>query len=456
MRAYQTLNPATGQVIKQFSEVSSEECLAALNTADRRFEDDWRFRPVLQRAQIIRQAAVIMRARSAELASYITLEMGKLIGQSLFEVELSAAILEYYAQNAEEFLRTRPVPNSPGSVIVTQPIGVLMAVEPWNFPYYQLARIAGPQLVAGNVLIVKHARNVPQCALAFERVLQEAGAPQGVYTNLFCSFSQIATIIDDFRVRGVTLTGSERAGASVAERAGRQLKKVVLELGGSDPFIVLSDADLVAAVKEGAEGRLQVMGQVCVSSKRFIVVGKDRGAIFLEGLISAFSALRIGDPSDPATTLGPLVSEQGMKDLLTQIEVAKKHGARIVMGGKRIDRPGWYMEPTIIAEISKENPVFQQETFGPAASFYVVDNDEEAIQLANATKFGLGACVFGKDVQHAQAVAERIDSGMVFINSSAYFSPELPFGGVKNSGFGRELGALGIGEFVNRKLIRIA
>ena len=262
-RAYQTLNPATGQIVQHFAEASDEQCASALTTAHRRFEDGWRYVSVLERAQVIRRAAIIMRARSAELASYITLEMGKLISQSLFEVELSAAILEYYAQSGEEFLRTTPVTNSPGSVIITEPIGVIMAVEPWNFPYYQLARIAGPQLVAGNCLIVKHARNVPQCALAFERVLIEAGAPPGVYTNLFCSFSQISTLIDDFRIRGVTLTGSERAGASVAERAGKNLKKVVLELGGSDPFIVLSDADLVAAVKEGAEGRLHVRYIVC-------------------------------------------------------------------------------------------------------------------------------------------------------------------------------------------------
>jgi succinate-semialdehyde dehydrogenase/glutarate-semialdehyde dehydrogenase len=354
-----------------------------------------------------------MRARAKELAGLITLEMGKLIGESLLEVELSAAILEYYVTHAEEFLRIRKVPEGPGSVIVTQPLGVIMAVEPWNFPCYQLARIAGPQIVAGTVLIVKHARNVPQRAIAFQKVIEEAGAPPGVYTNLFYSFTQVNALIDDFRIHGVTLTGSEKAGSAVAERAGRQLKKVVLELGGSDPFVVLEDAELHDAVLQGSESQLQVMGQACASSKRFIVVGKERGSQFLEGLIKSFESLKVGDPSDSSTTLGPLSTEQGLNDLIKEIEIAKSHGAHIVFGGKRIDRPGFYMEPTIITDIAKDNPIFHEEMFGPVASLYIVDNDEEAIQSANATKYGLGACIFGRDTAHAQAIAARIDSGMV-------------------------------------------
>ncbi|OQV10386.1 hypothetical protein CLAIMM_14396 isoform 5, partial [Cladophialophora immunda] len=259
--------------------------------------------------------------------------------------------------------------------------------------------------------------------------------------------------IDDFRVRGVTLTGSERAGATVAERAGRQLKKVVLELGGSDPFIVLEDANIEDAVARGAEGRMMVMGQCCVASKRFIVVGKERGRRFLEGLTQALTGLKVGDPADSSTAIGPLVSEQGLNNLLGQIESAKAYGARVVAGGRRIDRPGFYVEPTIITDITEGNPLFQEETFGPVVSFYVVDNEEQAIKLANATKFGLGASVFSVDIAHGQAVAKKIDSGMVSINAAGQFAPELPFGGVKNSGFGRELGELGIGEFVNRKVI---
>ncbi|EXJ93214.1 hypothetical protein A1O3_01771 [Capronia epimyces CBS 606.96] len=453
-RHYQTLNPATGKVVQVFPQISDQDVQTILNKASDRYENDWRFRSVADRASVVAKAAAILRQKTDELAGYITLEMGKLIEQSRFEVKLSADILEYYATYAEDFLKDRPVPNSTHNAIIsTEPVGVLLAIEPWNFPYYQLARVAGPQLVVGNTLIVKHARNVPQCALAFARVLEEAGAPDGVYNNIFCGFNQINTIIDDFRVRGVTLTGSEKAGAAVAERAGRQLKKVVLELGGSDPFIVLEDADIEDAVAHGAEGRLVVMGQCCVASKRFIVVGQERGRRFLEHLTKAFASLKVGDPADSSTSIGPLVSEEGLDTLLKQIESAKAHGARVVTGGKRIDRPGFYVEPTVITDITEDNPLFQEETFGPVVSFYIVDNEEQAIKLANATKFGLGASIFSRDTAHAQAVAKKIDSGMVSINATGQFSAELPFGGVKNSGFGRELGDLGIGEFVNRKII---
>lgn len=456
MRNYHSLNPATGKMVKEFPEISTAEVQQALEKAHSCYENDWRFRSIAERARVVAKAAVIMREKAEELAGYVTFEMGKLIDQSRFEVELSAAILEYYATHAEQLLQTRPISEAPGSVIASEPIGVLMAVEPWNFPYYQLARVAGPQLVVGNVVMVKHARNVPQCAMAFARVLEEAGAPEGAYTNLFCSFHHVNMLIDDFRVRGVTLTGSEQAGAAVAERAGRQIKKVVLELGGSDPFIVLEDAKLEYAISQGAEGRLRVMGQECTSSKRFIIVGKERGQIFLEGLVQAMGNLKVGDPADSATTLGPLSSEQTLMDLVKQIHSAKAHGARIVLGGNRIHRPGFYIEPTVITDITPDNPLYQQETFGPVASVYVVDNEDQAIKVANATHFGLGASIFSTDIAHAQELARRIDSGMVFINSPAYFAPELPFGGVKNSGFGRETGELGIGEFINYKLIRVA
>jgi len=363
--------------------------------------------------------------------------------------------MDYYATNGEGFLKSKPLDGVPGATIVLEPLGVLLAIEPWNFPFYQLARVAAPQLVAGNVVIFKHAPSVPQCALAYADVFREAGAPEGVYTNLFATIPQVNMLIDDFRVRGVALTGSERAGAVVAERAGRNLKKVVLELGGSDPFIVLPDADLNEALAQGVFARLLAMGQACVASKRFIVVGKDRARIYLDGVVQRFESLEAGDPADETTTIGPLVSKRALEGLLDQINTAKAHGARIVLGGRRIERPGWYLEPTIITDISPENPLFQQETFGPVASFYAVDTVEEAIELANATKFGLGATVFGGDVAHAQEVASRVEAGMVWVNSCAGTDPAVPFGGVKNSGFGRELAEDGIGEFVNRKLIRI-
>lgn len=455
-KAYQTYNPATGEVLKQFPEATDAQVQQALATAHTTFQNNWRFKSVSDRARIVSRAAALLREKVDELAGYVTLEMGKLIDQSRYEVELSADILEYYARHAEQFLKDQTVPETPNAVLAAEPIGVLVAVEPWNFPYYQLARVAGPQLVTGNVVMVKHARNVPQCAAAFARVLSEAGAPEGAYTNLYANFTQVEGLIDDFRVRGVTLTGSERAGRSVAERAGKQLKKVVLELGGSDPFIVLEDADLDHAVKQGILGRLRVMGQECTSSKRFVIVGKDRAQKFTDGITKELSSLKAGDPADSSTSLGPVVSEQALTTLLDQVSTAKEHGARVVLGGKRIDRPGAYFEPTVITDITPENPLYQQETFGPITQIYVVESEDEAIALANATKFGLGASVFSRDIEHAKAVARRIDSGMVFINSPAIFAPELPFGGVKNSGFGRELGELGIGEFVNRKLIRVA
>jgi succinate-semialdehyde dehydrogenase/glutarate-semialdehyde dehydrogenase len=453
---YQTINPATGELLKTYPEISNTEALSILSTAQTTYETDWRLRPISSRAQLISKAASILRSKVEEYAHYITLEMGKLIDQARGEVLLSAAILDYYAQHGEEFLATTTFPDAPGSIVVSEPIGVILAVEPWNFPYYQLARVAGPQLVAGNVVICKHASNVPQCAIAFARLFEEAGAPAGVYSNILGSVSQVNLLIDDFRVRGVTLTGCEKAGKSVAARAGLNLKKVVLELGGSDPFVVLEDADLELALDQAEKGRMENTGQGCICSKRFIIVGKERGGIFLDGLVKKMGSVAAGDPFDPKTQLGPLVSEGALKGLLGQIEGAKDAGARIVLGGKQISRPGFYLEPTIITDITEDNPLYQEETFGPIASVYVVESEEEAIQLANATQFGLGSAVFSTDIEHAQQVARRIESGMVFINSAGLTSPELPFGGIKNSGFGRELSELGVGEFLNKKLIRVA
>lgn len=310
--------------------------------------------------------------------------------------------------------------------------------------------------MAGNVVIVKHAENVPQCALAFARLFEAAGAPPGSYTNVFASIRQVERLIEDSRVRGVTVTGSERAGSAVAERAGRHLKKSVMELGGSDPFIVLEDAPLEMSMEAAVFGRMFNTGQSCVSSKRIIVIGKERGRVFLNGFVERMAALKVGNPEDPSTTLGPLSSEKAMKILLKQIDVAKSGGARVVLGGRRIDRPGFYIEPTILMDIDRNNPIYTQELFGPVAAYYVVESEDEAIALANATPFGLGASVFSSDMEHGQRVAERIDSGMVFVNQPAWTAPELPFGGVKNSGFGRELSELGFGEFVNRKLINLA
>ena len=446
----------TGELLQEFPFASDEQLNAALTTADHCFRTDWRLRPTAERARLVGRAAEILRSKKLEYARLLTLEMGKVVSQAGYEVDFAADILDYYAQHAEAFLAPRPLPDAPGCTLLTQPIGVILAIEPWNFPFYQIARVAGPQIAAGNVVMVKQALEVPQSALAFARIFEEAGAPEGVYTNLFCSVEQIGSLIDDFRVRGVTLTGSERAGASVGERAGRNLKKVVLELGGSDPAIVLEDAPMEFAVEQCAFGRLINNGQACASIKRMIVVGRERGAAMLQMLVERYRGLTIGDPADPATAIGPLVSERAINGLLAQIEGARAAGARIVTGGNRIDRPGYFLEPTIIADIAEDNPFFQQEAFGPVMSFFVVDTEEEAIRLANATKFGLGSSIFSADIDRAKQIAERIDAGMVFINSFANSGPAAPFGGVKNSGFGRELCELGIGEFVNRKLMSVS
>jgi len=454
--AYRTINPATGNVVKTYDTVSDVALGEAMDVAQACYENDWRLRSVEQRAAIIHAAATLMRQNRDHLAGLATLEMGKLIAEAKVEVALSADILDYYAKMAKTFLKPQPIPGAPNAAIETFPLGVILGIEPWNFPYYQVVRVAGPQLVVGNVLVVKHASNVPQSALALARMLEEAGAPKGAYTNIFASTDQVGRLIEDPRVRGVTLTGSEGAGAAVAERSGRNLKKSVLELGGSDPFIVLEDAPFEATLANALWGRMNTTGQSCTAAKRVIVVGKERGRQFLEGLRTQMSSLRAGDPADPATTLGPLSSESVIAGLLKQIESAKAAGAKVVTGGARIDRPGFYLEPTILTDIAEDNPIYTQELFGPVLSFYVVDSEEEAIMVANATPFGLGGSVFTANLERGRDVARRIESGMVFVNRPVWSAPELPFGGVKNSGYGRELSELGIGEFVNRKQINIS
>lgn len=454
--SFRTVDPTTGEPVKEFPLQSDTEILEALAIADRRYREDWRLRMVSERAELVGRAARILRAKRDEYASLPVLEMGKIQRFSDFEIDLVADILQYYATHAERLLAEQALPDEPGASLVAEPVGVVLAIEPWNFPFYQVVRVAAPQLVAGNVVMVKHAENVPQSALALARLFEEAGVPQGAYTNLFCSVEQVATLIDDFRVRGVTLTGSERAGTAVGARAGANLKKVVLELGGSDPALILEGAPLDHAVEQVVMGRTYNSGQGCVNVKRVIVVGQARGDQMLAMLRERFAAIAVGDPTDENTQLGPVVSERALQGLLAQIEAARTAGATLVHGGHRVDRPGFFLEPTIITDISPDNPIYQEEAFGPVLSFYVVDTEEEAIHLANDTKYGLGGYVFDSDIEHAKAVAARIDSGMVYINSCFVDSPRLPFGGVKNSGFGRELSELGIGEFLNRKLIRVA
>ena len=454
--SYQSTNPYDGQTVASFDELDDTQLHAKLAAAAACYQGDWRQRSFAERKAVLSRAAALMRERSGELAALVTLEMGKLIQQSAGEVALSAAILDYYADHAEAFLAPEQLATAKGQAWVeSEPIGVVLGIEPWNYPYYQIARFAAPNLMAGNVVMVKHAANVPQCALAFDTLMRDAGAPAGAYTNLFISKDQVSALIDDTRVRAVALTGSEAAGAVVAARAGKNLKKSTMELGGSDAFIVLEDADLAQAVKHAVNGRMGNTGQACTASKRIIVVEAVADA-FLQKFQAAMEAFKPGDPMDERTTLGPLSSEQALKTLLKQVDEALSHGARALIGGHRIDgRTGAFMQPTILAGIDAGNPAYRQEFFGPVALFFRVADEDAAVALANDSPFGLGGSVFTKDTERGKRVARRIETGMVFVNSSAVSSPELPFGGVKNSGYGRELSRAGIQEFVNKKLIRV-
>ncbi len=452
---YQSLNPATGKLIKKFDELTDKQLEEKLATASTCFEA-WKHKTYAERATIVAKAAAIMHTKADEFAHTMTLEMGKRINEARGEVEFSSSILAYYAKNAERFLAPVKLNPKVGEAhMESSPIGVIFGVEPWNFPYYQLARVAGPHLMAGNVLVVKHAGCVPQCAIAFEKLWIEAGAPPGLYTNLLISHDQSDRVVDDPRVKGVALTGSVAAGRSIAARAGQNLKISSMELGGSDAFIVLDDADLEHTVKWAVWGKMYNTGQTCCAAKRFIVVD-ELADKFLEKFKAALAALKPGDPMDEKTTMGPLSTEQALVDLLKQVNDAVAKGAKLLLGGKRVDRPGSFMEPTILTDIKPSNPAFRDEFFGPVALFFRVKDEDAAVALANDSDFGLGGSVFTKDVARGKRVASRVDTGMMFINNISWSDAELPFGGIKNSGYGRELGDMGIQEFVNKKLVRTA
>ena len=452
---YQSVNPYDGKTLKIFEQLTDEQLETALKTAATCFET-WRRTTFAKRAAVVAKAAVLLRARVDEFARPVTLEMGKRIDEARGEVALSADILDYYAKNAKRFLAPQRLkPSSGEAEVVSTPLGVLFGVQPWNFPYYQLARFAAPNLMAGNVVMVKHAGCVPQCAIAFEKLWLEAGAPAGAYTNLLISHDQVNQVIDDPRIKGIALTGGVDAARSVAARAGQNVKKTTMELGGNDAFIVLADADLDQTVTWAIWAKMNNTGQCCVAAKRLIVVEEvaDR---FLTKFQTALAAFQPGDPMDQATTLGPLSTEAALVQLLDQVERAVAKGATVVMGGKRIDRPGSFMQPTILTDIKPGNPAFREEFFGPVALFFRVKNEDEAIALANDSDFGLGGSVFTADVARGKKVARRIDTGMVFINHPTWTASDLPFGGIKNSGYGRELSSMGIQEFVNKKLVRVS
>ncbi|MFC4740548.1 NAD-dependent succinate-semialdehyde dehydrogenase [Flavobacterium ponti] len=450
----QSINPYTLEKLKSFEEMNESEIEKAIAKADETYQK-WKFTSFEERAKVLNKVASIIKEKKSELSKLITLEMGKLISQAEYEIDYAVSIFEYYAKNAKDFLADESLKVEIGEAFIRKsPIGVLLGVEPWNFPFYQVARFAAPNIMIGNTILLKHASNVPQCAQAIEDIFKETNAPEGLYTNLFLSGSKVSKLIDDKRIQGASLTGSEKAGASLAEAAGKNIKKSVLELGGSDPFIVLEDADIDRATDLAIYGRTVNNGQSCVASKRFIVVEKVADE-FLSKFKAKMSALKLGDPMDKETQLGPLSSEDALETILKQVEKAVSQGAKIEVGGKKADLKGNFMEATIISNITPEMDLYKEELFGPVASFYKVKNEEEAIKLANATDFGLGGSVFSKNIERAKNVANQIDSGMVFINHPTKSSTDMPFGGTKRSGYGRELSALGIDEFVNKKLIRV-
>lgn len=452
--SYSSVNPATGEVLKTFDEHTDEQMRAALDAADKAFHG-WSATPIAQRAKLMHEVTALLLSRKEELSRLATLEMGKRIAESRGEVELSAAILKYFAENAGAFLAPKPISSVMGDAhLEYSPIGVLLSIQPWNYPYYQLARFVGPHLMSGNVMLLKHAPGVPQCAVAFEKILLDAGFPQGVYTNLFLTNDQSGFLIDDPRVKGIALTGSERAGEALASRAGKNLKKSTMELGGSDAFIVLDDADLDHTVAMAILGRFGNNGQTCIGAKRFIIAESMMDK-FLPRFIDAAKALKVGDPLDESVTLGPLSSEGALQLILRQINDATRHGARILLGGRRWGTVGAFLEPTVLTDIKPENPAYKQEFFGPVALIFPARNEDEAIAIANDSPFGLGGSVYSKDVERAKRVASRVETGMMFINYPDVSWPDLPFGGIKRSGYGKELSNLGLEEFVNKKLILV-
>ena len=453
-RPYRTVNPYTGEVEQEFDFLPTDAVDGVVEKAHAAWLE-WRRRPVEERAQIVGRAGELMLERKDEFAALVTREMGKRIQEAAGEVMLAASILDYYAKNGPRFLEPRQIEVMQGDAVVeNEPIGVILAIEPWNYPLYQVVRVAGPNLVLGNAILLKHAELNPQTALAIEKCFLDAGVPEGVYTNVFLRIPDVEKVIAHPLVQGVTLTGSARAGSSVASLAGKHLKKSVLELGGSDPFIVLDTEDLGRTVKAATMGRMQNSGQACIAAKRLIVT-EDIYEPFVEGLKQAFTTFSPGDPSDPSTSLAPLSSEQAAKDLHAQIQDAIDKGATVVTGGGRPDHAGAFVEPTILTDVTPEMRAYSEELFGPAAVVYKVASEDEAIELANDSEFGLGAAVFSSDLDRARSVADRIEAGMVWVNSPAGSSAELPFGGVKRSGYGRELSELGMFEFANRKLTRV-
>jgi len=455
MSSYAVVNPATGETVKEYEEITDDELRAAIGRCYEASKSWPASTSVADRAALVRKVGELHSERREELAEIIVREMGKPIEQALMEVDFAGMIYGFYADNAEDLMADEPIQLSEGegtAVIRRSPFGVLLGIMPWNFPYYQVARFAGPNLVIGNTILLKHAPQCPESAEAMQKIFDDAGFPEGCYENIYASNEQIEWVIADPRVHGVSVTGSERAGSAVASIAGKNLKKVVLELGGSDPFILLGTDDLDEAVTAAAEARLDNTGQSCNAAKRFIVVD-DLYDDFLAKFKEQLEGAKPGDPTAEDTAVGPLSSQTAADRLEDQVKRAIDNGAEVVVGGKR---DGNFFEPTILTGIKPGDEASQEEFFGPVAQVYKVSSEEEAVELANATPFGLGSYVMTTDKDQADRVADRIEAGMVYVNLVGADAPELPFGGFKRSGFGRELGRYGADEFVNKKLIRSA
>lgn len=460
---FQVINPATGKIVTTYEELSQRQIEERLERAETCFQG-WKESSFEERARYLRAAARTLRAKRGAYARTITEEMGKPITAAQAEVEKCALACEFFADHAGGFLAPEDLsPASPinhpsegsESFVRYDPLGPILAIMPWNFPFWQVFRFCAPALAAGNVGLLKHASNVPGCSLAIEDVLREAGFPHGAFQSLLISSSQVPAILGDRRVRAVTLTGSESAGSKVAEIAGREIKKSVLELGGSDPFIVLEDADLEKAADAGAKARAVNSGQSCIAAKRFIV-HHSRLREFESLLRKNMASLKVGAPDDPSTEVGPLAREDLVATLSEQVEKSVELGAELLSGGHRLERPGFFYAPTVLSGAKRGMPIWDEETFGPVAAVAAAKDEEDAIRLANDTPYGLGASLWTRDLEKGKRLAAKIDAGMVFLNGMVKSDPRLPFGGVKRSGYGRELGCHGIREFVNTKTVWIA
>ncbi len=449
-----SINPFNHQIIREYEVLKESAIEKCLDKADQAF-NQWKKTSFTRRTGLMNQAARILEDKKEELARVITLEMGKIKKEAVSEVEKCAWVCRYYADQAEEFLKDKPLPvESVQSYVAYDPLGIVLAVMPWNFPFWQVFRFAAPNIMAGNIGLLKHASNVPQCAIEIEKVFTEAGFPDGVFQSLLIKADQVDRIIDDDRVKAVTLTGSEFAGMKVAERAGKNLKKTVMELGGSDPFIVLADADLDKAVQTGVKARMINCGQSCIAAKRFILEEKIADE-FIQGYLKVFRDLIQGDPLNEATQVAPMAREDLLEELDQQVERSVSKGAHIEYGGIKSGEGGNFYTPTILTGVNPGMPGFDEELFGPVASMILVKNAEDAVKMANQSKFGLGSSLWTRDLDKARKMAREIESGSVFVNAMVASHPKVPFGGVKSSGYGRELSYHGIREFMNIKSVWI-